>query len=56
MREPMTLSRHPEVAASSAALEGCLSVILRGSQALAPQDAVCDARVRAWLQMFAQAA
>ena len=33
-------TRHPEVAASSAALEGrrCGSAILRGSQELAPQD------------------
>jgi hypothetical protein len=35
-----TIDRHPEVAASSAALEGRRPdfVILRGSQALAPQD------------------
>ena len=51
-------TRHPEVAASSAALEGRRrgSVILRGSQELAPQDDGSDARVRAWLETFAQAA
>ena len=60
-------TRHPEVAASSAALEGRRpgSVILRGSQELAPPamsalrsrgDDDSDARVRAWPTTFAQAA
>jgi len=54
----MALRRHPEVAASSAALEGRRrgSVILRGAQERTPQDDGADARVRAWLQTFAQAA
>jgi hypothetical protein len=40
MSKQKTFNRHPEVAASSAALEGRWpgSVILRGSQVLAPQD------------------
>jgi hypothetical protein len=52
------IDRHPEVAASSAALEGRRpgSVILRGSQGLAPQDDDPDARVRTWLETFARAA
>jgi hypothetical protein len=52
------IDRHPEVAASSAALEGRRhgSVILRGSQGLAPQDDEPDARERAWLQTLTQAA
>ncbi len=60
-------TRHPEVAASSAALEGRRpgSVILRSSQELAPPgmpalrsrgDDDFDARVRAWPTTFTQAA
>jgi hypothetical protein len=51
-------TRHPEVAAASAALEGRRpgSVILRGSQGLAPQDDDPDARVRTWLGLNAEAA
>jgi hypothetical protein len=42
------IDRHPEVAASSAALEGRQpgSVILRGSQELAPQDDAHNATLR----------
>jgi hypothetical protein len=62
-----TIDRHPEVAASSAALEGRRrgSVILRGAQVRAPPamsalrsrgDDAADARARAWLETLAQAA
>jgi hypothetical protein len=53
MKMQIDIDRHPEVAASSAALEGRRpgSVILRGSQALAPQDDETGVQ----LQTFAQA-